>query len=131
MDLPPAPDGPPPDGPMPPTEAATGSAPSAAGAPAEAPPLLVTELRIIAAGAVRVLLWWPGIVVVLAVYVAVAVALYHHLYPNLWGGLAAAVAALSWYASPMRHYEARRRHRFASGVVDRHSAEGRGAARAD
>jgi len=45
---------------------------------------MFTELRIIAAGAGRVLLWWPGIVVVLAVYVVVAVGLYHHLYPNLW-----------------------------------------------
>lgn len=102
---------------------AEGPAPAIAGAPDQSPPVVSTELRIIAAGAVRVLLWWPGIVVVLAVYVAVAVALYHHLYPNLWGGLAAAVAALAWYASPMRNYEARRRDRLASGVVDRHSAE--------
>ena len=92
---------------------------------------MFTELRIIAAGAGRVLLWWPGIVVVLAVYVVVAVGLYHHLYPNLWGGLAATIAALVWYGSPMRNYEARRRSRLASAVVDRHSAEGRSAARAD
>lgn len=81
----------------------------------QAPPLVSTELRIVAAGAVRLLWWWPGIVVVLAVYVAAAAALHHHLYPNLWGGLAAAVAALAWYGSPLRGVEARRRERLRAG----------------
>ena len=77
--------------------------------------LALEELRIIAAGAVRLVWWWPGVVAVVAVYVVVAVSLYHHSYPNLWGGLAAVVAALAWYASPLRNVEARRRKRLSAG----------------
>jgi hypothetical protein len=60
-------------------------------------------------GAARLLSWWPGVVVTVAAYVVVALCLYHHTYPNLWGGLAAAVVGTAWYASPMRRIEARRR----------------------
>lgn len=79
------------------------------------PSLVLVELRILAAGVVRLLWWWPGIVVVVAVYFAVAIGLFHHLYPNLWGGLAAVVAAGAWYGSPMRKIEARRRARARAG----------------
>ncbi len=76
--------------------------------------LATAELRIVAGAAVRLLWWWPGIVVVVAAYVVVAGALFHQLYPNLWGGLAAGIVALAWYASPMRTIETRRRDRLRS-----------------
>jgi hypothetical protein len=81
-----------------------------AGAEAVVPaPLVPAVTRIVATSAVRLLWRWPGIVVTLAVYAAVALPLYHDSYPNLWGALAAAVAAVAWYGSPMRRLEAHRR----------------------
>jgi hypothetical protein len=44
------------------------------------------SLHRIAVGAVRLVWWWPGMVVVLLAYVAVAVGLAGHPYNNLWGG---------------------------------------------
>jgi hypothetical protein len=73
--------------------------------------------RIVATGAARLVWLWPGIVVTLAVYAAVALSVYHDSYPNLWGGLAAAVAATLWYGSPMRRLEGRRRQRLRAGRV--------------
>jgi len=70
-------------------------------------------LREVAQGGVRLVWRWPGLVVVVAVYAGVALGLYHEHYPNLWGGLAAALAAMAWYGSPLRALEARRRQRLA------------------
>jgi hypothetical protein len=74
-------------------------------------PVALAVARILATSGVRLVWWWPGIVVALAVYAAVALAAYHDSYPNLWGGLAAGAAAVSWYGSPMRRLEGRRRDR--------------------
>jgi hypothetical protein len=72
-------------------------------------------VRNVATAAARLLWLWPGIVVTLAVYVATALSVYHDAYPNLWGGLAAAIAATLWYGSPMRRLEGRRRDRLHAG----------------
>jgi len=99
----------------PPVEDPPPAAPTAeAGAAAEGR-VSVTVLRVVASGAVRLLWWWPGLVVVMAAYAAVAIGLYHDSYPNLWGGLAAAVTAAMWYGSPLRAREARRRQRLRAG----------------
>lgn len=83
--------------------------------PVEPAALVPAVARIVATSAVRLPWWWPGIVVTLAVYAAVALPLYHDSYPNLWGALAAAVAAVVWYGSPMRHLEEQRRRRLRAG----------------
>jgi len=89
-----------------------GATPLAAGAhEVRSAPVALAVARIIATSAVRIVWWWPGIVATLVVYAAVALALFHDSYPNLWGGLAAAVAAAAWYASPLRRLEGRRRER--------------------
>jgi hypothetical protein len=79
--------------------------------PAKGGPVVAEVGRIVAAGAVRLVWWWPGVVATLAAYAAVALALYRDSYPNLWGGLAAGVVATAWYASPLRRLESRRRDR--------------------
>jgi hypothetical protein len=68
-------------------------------------------MRIVATSAARLVWWWPGIVVTLAVYAGVAITLFHESYPNLWGGLGAGVTAAAWYCSPLRRVEDRRRQR--------------------
>ncbi len=87
--------------------------------PASVPPdkrrpvreVAVESLRRAVLGAGRLVWWWPGLVVVALAYTAVAAGLSGQSYPNLWGGLAAMVAATAWYASPLRRLEARRRQR--------------------
>ncbi|MHB1928872.1 MAG: hypothetical protein ACYDEN_07565 [Acidimicrobiales bacterium] len=70
-----------------------------------------TTLRFVAAGVPHVLRTWPGLVVVLAAYVAVSVplAVAGVGYPQLLGIVAATLAAASWYGSPLGRREARRR----------------------
>lgn len=76
-------------------------------------------LRRVALGAWRIASWWPGLVVVVIVYVAVAIALFDHSYPNLWGALGALVAGIAWYISPLRRLETRRRDRLGARALER------------
>lgn len=80
------------------------------------PPLRAVVARtvgLVGHGAGTILRGWPGMLVVLAAYLAVAVptALVGAGYPQLLGALAAGAAGVSWYLSPLGRWEAGRRHR--------------------
>lgn len=60
-------------------------------------------------GVSRIIVGWPGMVVLVLVYAAVAGGLSGHSYSNLWGALGAAVIGVAWYLSPLGRWEARRR----------------------
>ncbi len=68
--------------------------------------------RFVRRGAATIVRQWPGMLAVLAAYVAAAVptALGGVGYPQLLGAVAAGLAGVSWYASPLGRWEARRRH---------------------
>jgi hypothetical protein len=53
---------------------------------------------------------YPGLLVIVAAYGATAGGLYDGSYPNLWGVVAAAGAAVAWYSTPLGRREARLRH---------------------
>lgn len=73
--------------------------------------LILRRLREVGPATARRVGDWPGMLVVVVVYVVVAAATYSARWAELFGLLAAAAAGIGWYCSPLRRWESGRRAR--------------------
>jgi hypothetical protein len=87
----------------------------AAEGPAARRSVAAESLSVVALGAGRLVLRWPGLLAIPVSYAIAAALLYSHAYGYILSAVIAGAVGMGWYGSPLRKLEARRRDRESPG----------------